>query len=210
MIIPAILESTSELIQEKIELIAPHVDIIQVDILDSNFAEGKHIINKNSLLNLDSIKPLEAHLMSTHINPFIEVLIDKFSNICTHIEAEDLNREIIYYFHQKNKKVGISVNPDTDVSKIEPYLDTINYVQFMTVTPGKQGQELTDSTIKKIKKFKQQYPKIRTQADGGVNLDNIKKVLKSGVDDVVIGSAIFGSKDPIASLNKLKSAYEYN
>jgi len=211
MIIPAILESSSDLIQEKIDLIAPKVEVIQIDVLDKNYAEGKTLNNIYSLSDIHFGKTLESHLMSMLIVPYIDVLTRNFNNICVHIEAEDLNKEQIIYLRQRDKRVGISLNADTDISRLEPYLDIVNYIQFMTTsTPGKQGGDLPDSILAKISKFKRIYPEIRVQADGGINQDNIQKVLQSGVDDVVIGSAIFGSEDPAASLENLQTAYGYN
>jgi ribulose-phosphate 3-epimerase len=66
----------------------------------------------------------------------------------------------------------------------------------MGVIPGKQGNKFIPEVIQKISIFKEEFPNIKTQIDGGVNKQNIYEILKSGVDNVVVGSAIFNTSNP--------------
>ena len=93
-------------------------------------------------------------------------------------------------------KIGLSTDPMHDVFLLEPFLNYIDIVQFMGVVPGKQGGELIPSVLDKITKFKSTFPGITTQIDGGVNEYNFHDILKTGVDNIVVGSAIFNSDNP--------------
>ena len=91
---------------------------------------------------------------------------------------------------------GISVNYDQDISLLKPILERISIVQFMGVIPGKQGNEFIPEVIQKISDFKEEFRNAKTQIEGGVNKQNISEILKSGVDNIVAGSAIFNTSNP--------------
>jgi ribulose-phosphate 3-epimerase len=78
----------------------------------------------------------------------------------------------------------------------------------MTVTPGKQGQKLIPQVLDRVTSFKQKYPQIPSQVDGGVNENNLELVLQTGANDVVIGSSIFAQGDPAENFTKFQKKLE--
>jgi pentose-5-phosphate-3-epimerase len=93
-------------------------------------------------------------------------------------------------------KVGLSIDPFHNISLLEPFIHEIDLVQFMSVIPGKQGGNFIPEVLDKIKEFRKRYSHITTQIDGGVNGTTLPQVLETGVDNIVVGSAIFNSEDP--------------
>ena len=129
------------------------------------------------------------------------------------------NYKVIGKFIKKAKrvgyKVGISVNANHDISILEPFLKDIDVVQFMGVIPGKQGNEFIPKVLDRIREFRNLHPTMKTQIDGSVNETTLPQILETGVDNIVVGSAIFNSEDPkkkylefSSFLEKRKTAHE--
>ena len=113
------------------------------------------------------------------VNPYyyIKEIID-FINIFTfHFEINQDKNEIIREIREKNKGVGIALNPDTDVFKIVPYLNLIDMVLIMSVYPGGSGQKFIPESIEKVRKLKKLKEKYNflIDIDGGININNAKK-----------------------------------
>lgn len=97
--------------------------------------------------------------------------------------------------------LGLAINLATDTSLIEPYLDQCDYVQFMGIREiGKQGQPFDKAVLLKIAAFKKKYPNMALQVDGGVSLETAPALLSAGVSRLIVGSALWNSKN-------LKAAY---
>ena len=113
--------------------------------------------------------------------------------ITFHIEiAHDILKLINMIKHFK-LKVGIAVNPDTNIDVVFPYLKYIDMVLIMTVNPGFGGQTFIDDTINKINTLRDICPHLDIQVDGGINNDTIDKVANNGANIIVSGSAIINS-----------------
>jgi len=115
---------------------------------------------------------------------------------------------MIKYIKDLNCKVGLVISPETTASEIYEYLPYIHNVLVMTVVPGKGGQELIPDTIDKIREIRK-YAKendidIEIEADGGINISNIKMIKDAGADIAVVGSYIINSKDYKYTISKLK------
>lgn len=181
-------------------------DYLHLDIMDSTFTEGssfkiEEFKNIKELTN----KKLDVHLMSTNLDE----LIDEYSNInpeyiTIHVEAGDT---VKYINKIKNKgiKVGISLNPDTDIEEVYPYLELVDLILVMSVVPGKGGQEFMTSTICKMQELKEIQPNYNflIEVDGGVN-DKTIEYVKNYTDIVVSGSFITDSENYNEKINLLK------
>ena len=97
---------------------------------------------------------------------------------------------MINYIKNKNIKVGLAINPDTDVEVIEPFLDKIDLVLVMSVVPGKGGQSFIESSLDKIRKIRNLNKNIVISVDGGINNTNIEKIKEAGASMCVVGSYI--------------------
>lgn len=179
-------------------------DYFHIDVMDGKFVESftNEIMEEYSgYIKSISNTPLDVHLMVKDIKKYIDIYLNYEPNIITfHIEAVKNKEEaidIIKYINSNNCKAGISINPETKLSKIYDLLQYIHMVNIMTVVPGKGGQPIIEETIDKIKSLKEYIDKndidIDIEADGGIKLDNVEKVKNAGANIIVSGSGIINS-----------------
>ena len=140
--------------------------------------------------------PFDVHLMISPVHKYIKNFAEAGSDIITiHPEATENLKESIALIREFNKKVGVSLNPNTEINLIESQLDNIDLVLIMSVYPGFGGQKFIPETIKKIKDLK----KIKDdnnfsfdiEVDGGVNFSNSKDIINAGANILVSGTTIF-------------------
>ena len=155
-------------------------------------------------------KHLDAHLMI--INP--ENYIEKFASlgaktITVHYEACNNLINTINQIKKLDVKAGIAINPDTAVSSLESIISEIDLVCLMSVFPGFSGQKFIPETFVRLEKLKQiitkNHSKAMIQIDGGVDLDNAKKLVSLGADILVAGSFVFKSEDAFNTIKQLNS-----
>jgi len=155
----------------------------------------------------------DVHLMVAEPNSVVDnFILSGASSISVHIETfqneSDVLR-IINFIHASNCKVGLALNPDTDISKILPYLDKIDLMLVMSVVPGKSGQSFIPSSLEKISKLndlrKKQGLSFLIEVDGGLNENNAKDVISAGADALVFGSAMFRAEDKAKFISTIKS-----
>jgi ribulose-phosphate 3-epimerase len=203
MIIPAILETDFEDIKDKVSLVDKHTDLIQIDVADNKLVDGRTYLNIERFAELPMTAKIELDLMVMDPLDFIKKPIKNVSKISSHVEATHVS-EYIFQAKKLGYTVGLSINPDSPLSEIEPFSQNIDFVQFLTVVPGGQGRKFEKEVLEKVKLFKKQHPHLIMQVDGGMNKKNIKTVVDAGVDDIVIGSTIFSSHDPVQTLKELQ------
>lgn len=174
----------------KIKELEKCTDQIHFDIMDGLFTE-----NKTKIKDIQIKKDIDIHLMVLDIKSYVDkVLKYRPKYITFHLEATDNIIENINYIKEKNIKVGIAINPETDIEKIYKYLDKIDLVLLMSVKPGKGGQKFIDISNKLNKLYnyrKENNLSFIIEVDGGINNETIKKVEKA--DIVVCGSFITDS-----------------
>ena len=116
--------------------------------------------------------------------------------------------ELINYIKSNNCKVGIAINPNTDISKIYNLLKYIHMVTIMTVEPGKGGQALIPETLNKIEELKNYIEEnnieIDIEADGGIKVNNVQNVKTKGANIIVSGSGIINSDNYGDTIKKMK------
>lgn len=181
-------------------------DFLHLDIMDSTFT-AKSSFDIVDFKNIEELtnKKLDIHLMSINLDK----LIDEYSSIdpefiTFHVEAGD-TLKYINKIKGKNIKVGLALNPDTDIEKIYPYLDLVDLILVMSVTPGMGGQEFMTSTICKMQELKELKPNYNylIEVDGGIN-DKTISYVKDYVDIVVSGSYITDSDNYDKRIEHLK------
>ena len=178
-------------------------DYLHIDIMDGKFA-GQKNYSVEDIINLTkhTSKLLDIHLMVLNPESYIEGLVQlNVKCITFHVEATDKVNEIIDLIHSYGIKAGISLNPETSVEKIKPYLDRIDEVLIMTVHPGKGGQTFIEEMTKKIDKLNNLGDYILA-VDGGINAETIKLVKKA--DMASSGSFICESNDYEKSIEILR------
>ena len=172
-------------------------DMIHVDVMDGHFVPnltvGPPVINT---LRKYTKLPFDVHLMISPVHKYIKDYAEAGANIITiHPEATDNLQESIKHIKNFGKKVGVSLNPNTQIDIIEKLLVEINLVLIMSVHPGFAGQKFIPNVLDKIKELKKIKDKknlnFDIEVDGGINFDNSKLVIEAGADILVSGTTIF-------------------
>jgi ribulose-phosphate 3-epimerase len=195
---PSILSADfSKLGKEIQDLEKAKADLIHIDVMDGHFVPnitvGPEVIKK---LRKYTSLPFDVHLMISPVHNFIKNFVEAGADIITiHPEATADLIDSIKKIKSYNKKVGVSLNPETPIEKVLPVLNLIDLVLIMSVNPGFGGQKFMPETLEKVKKLRKEIDakKLKTQIeiDGGINFENSKSALKAGVDILVSGTTIF-------------------
>ena len=187
-------------------------DMIHVDVMDGHFVPNLTIgppvieaLRQNCSLKFD------VHLMISPVHKYIKAYAEAGADIITiHPEATDNLKESILEIKSLNKKVGVSLNPESKIDLIKELLNEIDLVLIMSVNPGFGGQKFMPEVLHKIKELK----KIQTEKnvdfdieiDGGINFDNYQLAIDAGANILVSGTTIFKSNngDIKKNINLLK------
>ena len=180
---------------------------IHIDVMDNQFVPnltiGPPVVQS---IRRYTDKFLDVHMMV--IEP--EKLVEQFARagadgITFHIEAADDPAAVIDLIRLAGKQVGISLKPETPLSAIEPFLDQVDLVLIMSVNPGLGGQGYLPRSTDKILGLKTRLnelclDQVIIEVDGGIKLNNARKIIAAGGDVLVAGSAVFGVQDPIQTI----------
>lgn len=188
------------------------VDYIHVDVMDGKFVKNKTLPFR-SMKNIYKFtsKRLDVHLMVKHPKK----LIKKYAQLNTeyitfHVEIEEDIEELINLVHNYGIKCGLAIKPKTPIEVLDPYMDKIDLVLFMSVEPGKGGQEFMPEVLVRIKEFKRKMKEkklnIVVNVDGGINLETCKKLRQA--DILVSGSCITNSENFQDTIRKLRGEKE--
>ena len=148
----------------------------------------------------------DAHLMIENPQKFIESFAKASCDLINfHYEATtDETLDVIKQIRSFNKKVGISIKPQTDVKLIEKYFDKVDMVLIMTVEPGFSGQKFMESCVGKIDFVKKHSPRnMLIQVDGGINDKTARLAKKAGANVLVSGNFVFKADDLNFAVNSL-------
>ncbi len=176
-------------------------DMVHVDVMDGHFVPNLTIgppviktLKKNSSI------PFDVHLMISPVHKYIQAYADAGADIITiHPEATDNLQNSINKIKEFNKKVGVSLNPESKVNLITDFLDQIDLVLIMSVKPGFGGQKFIPEVLNKIKELvsirKKEKLDFDIEIDGGINFENSKLAIKAGANILVSGTTIFKSNN---------------
>jgi len=203
IISPSILSCNFLKIQEELDVFK-NIDNLwfHLDVMDGHFVPnltfGHPIIKQ---LCTATNKPLDAHLMVTNPEFYIDTLKDYgLHNLTFHVEATKEPLQLLKKTKKYFNSGGISIRPKTNISDIDiNLLKEIDLILLMSVEPGFGGQIFIENTWQKLTELmmfkKNNNAHFQIQVDGGVNNKNSKKLIEQGVDNLVAGSFIF-SRSP--------------
>ena len=188
-------------------------DMIHVDVMDGHFVPNLTIgppVIKN--LKKYTKLPFDVHLMISPVHKYIKDYAEAGADIITiHPEATDNLNESVNLIKKLNKKVGVSLNPDTDIDALIDEITNVDLILIMSVFPGFGGQKFIPEIIDKIKKLKkikeEKNYNFEIEVDGGINFSNSKEVLSAGANILVSGTTVFkeNNGDIKKNIEKLKS-----
>ena len=182
-------------------------DLIHVDVMDGHFVPNLTLgppVIKN--LRKYTKLPFDVHLMISPVHEYIENYADAGADIITiHPEATKNLKESINLIKKFGKKVGVSLNPKTEIKTLIDEIDKIDLVLVMSVNPGFGGQKFMPEVLDKIKELKKIKDKNQyhfdIEVDGGINFSNSRIVLEAGADILVSGTTVFKENDGDIKIN---------
>ena len=184
-----------------------NLDYIHIDVMDGKFVD-------NIMLNLDIFQalkenfeiPIIVHMMVEDPLYYLDKIIDYIDAFLFHKEIQFSISKIIEAVKTHKKKVGLVINPPTEVSSLLPYLNQLDLVLIMGVNPGWSGQKFIDSTIEKVNELsrcKKEF-NFEIDVDGGVNLENASEL--SNADILSSSSTILKAENPNQIILLLKNS----
>ena len=195
---PSILSADFSQLGEEIKRLEDGgADLIHVDVMDGHFVPnltiGPPVIK--TLRKFTNI-PFDVHLMISPVHKYIKDYAEAGADIITiHPEATENLNDSINLIKKLNKKVGVSLNPDTKISVLDGNLPNVDLILIMSVFPGFGGQKFIPEVIGKIKEIKkikeENNYNYDIEVDGGINFSNSKDVLNAGANILVSGTTIF-------------------
>lgn len=214
-IAPSILSADFSKISDAVKIAEESgADLIHIDVMDGHFVPnltfGPQLVA--SLREKTSL-PLDVHLMVDNPRSFIPLFAKAGADwISVHVEASVHLHKDITLIKEYDKKAGLALNPATPLPLMNEILEELDFVLLMTVNPGWGGQEFIQSCHSKISRLRswirEQKLEIPIQIDGGVSLSNMEELIKDGADILVVGSAVFGEKNPREAITKMKKLAE--
>ena len=176
-------------------------DMIHVDVMDGHFVPNLTIgppVIKN--LRKFTKLPFDVHLMISPVHKYIKDYAEAGADIITiHPEATENLKDSINHIKKLNKKVGVSLNPETKINIVSDYLKEIDLILIMSVHPGFGGQKFMPEVLNKIKELRkikeEKKLNFNIEIDGGINFDNYKLAIQAGADILVSGTTIFKNND---------------
>ena len=212
LIAPSILASDFGNLKSEINMVnESKADWFHLDIMDGvfvpNISFGMPVIQS---IKKVAKKTLDVHLMIINPDKYIKKFKEIGADILTvHFEACTHLHRTIHAIKKEGMKAGVALNPHTSIQTLSNLLNDLDLVCIMSVNPGFGGQSFIENTYQKIKMLKNLREETGSnfliEIDGGVNLDNARKILDVGADVLVAGNSIFKSKNPEETIQFLKN-----
>lgn len=211
LIAPSVLSANFANLQADIEMINnSKADWFHIDVMDGvfvpNISFGFPVMKA---LKAYAKKPFDVHLMIVEPDKYAQAFKDAGADILTvHYEACPHLHRSVQNIKNLGMKAGVAINPNTPVNVLEEIIADIDLVCMMSVNPGFGGQKFIENTFNKVitlkKMINQKGSKALIEIDGGVDLNNFKKLVDCGADVLVAGNTVFSSKDPVDTIRLLK------
>lgn len=210
IIAPSVLSADFGDLRRDIEMLnRSEAEWVHVDVMDGTFVPnisfGFPVMEP---LRKYSTKPLDVHLMIVHPEKYVERFCDAGAwSVGFHLEAVDDPLPILDLIKAKGVRTCLTINPDIDVKRLDPYLDKVDMILLMSVFAGFGGQKFIPETMDKLLYVKEQITarglKTLIEIDGGVNKDNAHELFAAGADVLVAGSAVFNAPSPEDAIHQM-------
>lgn len=213
LLAPSLLSADFVRLAEEITRVeAAGADWLHLDIMDGHFVPnltfGPPVV---AAIRKITKLPLDVHLMVTNPADLVEQFAAAGADWLTvHVETEPHLHRLVNRIRELGVKPAVTLNPATPVAQLDEILSEVDMVLVMSVNPGFGGQKFIPASLAKISRLKEKLSQIGRpvliEVDGGVNETTAPQLVQAGVDVLVAGSAVFGSRDLKATISTLKQA----
>jgi len=210
-IAPSILSADFARLGEEVrDVVGAGADWIHFDVMDNHYVPnltfGPMVCQA---LRKHSTVPIDVHLMVQPVDALAQAFCKAGADLVSfHPEASAHVDRTLQLIKAEGTQAGLAFNPATPLDVLEWVLDKVDLVLVMSVNPGFGGQSFIDSALRKVERarklIEQSGRDIRLEVDGGIKVDNIRRVADAGADTFVAGSAIFGQRDYKAVIDAMR------
>lgn len=201
MIVPTVISNDMKELYEKCKELGKYSNTLHLDIMDGIFVRNKSIWFEEFCLPMR--KKYEAHLMVDDPEKWVYTYITNLDRMIVNIErVKDIPKLISRI--KRGHEVGFSLNPETSIDKIKPYLSDLDCVLILTVNPGQYGAPFIPECLDKVKALREIYNG-DIEVDGSVNPLTIKSCKEAGANIFAVGSYIQNNPDKAAAIKHLES-----
>ena len=203
-IIPSILTTTEVEYEVKLKALERFSDVIQVDLVDGIWIRHK-TVNPEVIAKYPTHTQLEVHLMVKDVKLYVQKILPlPVSRIILPFETTTDAKELINTIHTQKKKVGLALNPETELSNAKDLIPLCDTLLLMTVHPGYQGQSFLPETLVKVGIARKIYSQKQIAVDGGIKPGIAAKTVSAGANVLIVGSYLF-SGNVEENLQKLRN-----
>jgi ribulose-phosphate 3-epimerase len=201
-IVPAILEASKEQYLARLATVRQLTDRFQLDIIDGEFVENRTVQLADVVRQTDL--KMDIHLMVAHPKVFVEEAMRLNPN--TIIIQYECGEDLVPCIEKISKaglRGGVSINPETKLTKLKPFVGMLDYVQLMAYPAGFSGQKFQPQVLDSLPELRRLFPTAEIGLDGGMSEKTAKKILLAGFDIANVNTYLFGADDPLNRYSQL-------